>query len=81
MIFAEFGATLYFATYFPAVLVVSVFAGVPAGVLTVALTTIVVWWAYMPRSFEFSPLRNSDYANIATFWISAGLILLLAHVY
>ena len=81
MILAGFGATLYFATYFPAVLVVSVFAGVPAGVLTVALTTMVVWWAYLPPSFEFGPLRGIDYANIATFWISAALIVCLAHVY
>jgi two-component sensor histidine kinase len=81
MMLAEFGATLYFAPYFPAVLVVSVFAGIPAGVLTVALTTIVVWWAYIPSSLEFGPLRGSDYANIVTFWISAGLILLLAQVY
>lgn len=81
MMLAEFGATLYFATYFPAVLVVSVLAGVPAGVLSVALTTMVVWWAYIPPSFEFGPLRGNDYANIATFCISAGLIILLAHVY
>lgn len=80
-ILTEFGATLYFATYFPAVLVVSVLAGVPSGILTVALTTMVVWWAYLPPSFEFGSLRGIDYANIATFWISSALIVLLAHVY
>lgn len=78
---AEFGGTLYFATYFPSVLVVSVFAGVPAGVLTVALTTVLVWWAYLPPSFEFGPLSRNDLANIVTFWLSAVLIVTLAHTY
>jgi two-component sensor histidine kinase len=78
---AEFGGTLYFAPYFPAVLVVSVFAGVPAAVLTVALTTVLVWWAYLSPSFEFGPLSRNDLANIATFWISAALIVTLAHIY
>lgn len=81
MVLAEFGATLYFAAYFPAVLVVSVLAGIPAAVLSMVLTILVVWWAFMPPPFQFGPLRGNDYANIAAFWISAGLIVFLAHVY
>ena len=81
MILAQFGATLFFATYFPAVLVVAVFAGIPGGVLVTALTTFFAWWAYFPPAFEFGPLRSTDIANIATFWISAALIIWLSQVY
>ena len=81
MIFAHFGATLFFATYFPAVLVVAVFAGLPGAVLVTALTTAIAWWAYFPSAFEFGQLGGTQIANLATFWISAALIIWLAQVY
>ena len=81
MIFAHFGATLFFATYFPAVLVVAVFAGLPGAVLVTALTTAIAWWAYFPPAFEFGQLGGTQIANLATFWISAALIIWLAQVY
>ena len=81
MIFAQFGATLFFATYFPAVLVVAVFAGVPGAVLVTALTTVIAWWAYFPPAFEFGLFTGTQIANLATFWLSAALIIWLAQVY
>jgi two-component sensor histidine kinase len=81
MILAEWGATLFFATYFPAVLIVAVFAGSPAAVLVTALTSLFAWWAYFPPAFEFSHLSGTDIANLTTFWLSAGLIIWLSHVY
>ena len=81
MIFAQFGATLFFATYFPAVLVVAVFAGVPGAVLVTALTTVIAWWAYFPPAVEFGVFTGTQIANLATFWLSAALIIWLAQVY
>jgi hypothetical protein len=43
MIIAGLGATLYFATVFPAVPFAGVFAGTPAGVLTASVSALVVW--------------------------------------
>jgi two-component sensor histidine kinase len=80
-IFAHFGATLYFATYFPIVLVVSVFAGVPAGTITAVLSLLVVWWAFIPPYYAFSSLHTSDFANFLLYGISSALIIWLSHLY
>lgn len=81
MIAAQFGATLFFATYFPAVLAVAVFAGVPGAVLVTVLTSVIAWWAYFPPAFDFKHLSGTEIANLATFWLSAVLIIWLSQVY
>jgi two-component sensor histidine kinase len=81
MIFAQFGATLFFATYFPGVLVVAVFAGVPGAVLVTAVTTVIVWWAYFPPAFQSGQLSGTQIANLASFWLSAALIIWFSHIY
>jgi K+-sensing histidine kinase KdpD len=58
-VFAYLGATLFFATYFPVVLIVSVVAGVPAGTATAVLALIIVWWAYIPPYYSFNSLSAS----------------------
>jgi two-component sensor histidine kinase len=79
--FSYFGASLYFATFFPAVLIVSLVAGAPAGVLTLLLTIPVVWWAFLPPSFAFGPLAPIDYANFALFIVAGGMTVCLADLY
>ena len=49
--FAVFGAKLYFAAFFPAILAASVLAGAPSGILATGLTIPIVWWAFMGWSF------------------------------
>jgi two-component sensor histidine kinase len=80
-IFAHFGATLYFATYFPIVLIVSVFAGIPAGAATAVCSLIIVWWAFIPPHFAFNELKVSDYANFALYGLSTTLVIGLSHLY
>jgi len=80
-IFAHFGATLYFATYFPVILIVSLFAGVPAGVLTAVTALLVVWWAFIPPYYSFNPLQANDYANFLLYGVSTMLIIGLSHLY
>jgi two-component sensor histidine kinase len=75
------GPTLPFATYFPAVLVAALFGGPPAGLLSVALSVLAVWWAFTPPYYEFAALTLPQIANITLFAFSAGLVVWLAVVY
>src|SRR5690349_14426394 len=76
-LFSYFGATLYFATFFPAVLIASLFAGAPAGILCIFMSVVIAWWAILPPVLEFGSLSSTDYANFAVFSCSAGLIVWL----
>jgi two-component sensor histidine kinase len=75
------GPTLPFATYFPAVLVAALFGGSLAGIVSIALSVVMVWWAFTPPYYEFGPITLPQLANIALFAFSAGLIVWLAVVY
>ena len=75
------GPTLPFATYFPAILVAALFGGTLAGIVSIALAVVVVWWAFTPPYYEFAALTVTQMANITLFAFSAGLIVWLAVVY
>jgi K+-sensing histidine kinase KdpD len=80
-ILASFGTTLYFATFFPAILATSLLAGRPAGIFAAALTIPIVWWAFMAPSFEFNPLTPADYNSIVLFLLSSSLVIWISHLY
>jgi K+-sensing histidine kinase KdpD len=80
-IMASLGTTLYFATFFPAILAASLLAGRPAGILTAALTIPIVWWTFMPPYFEFNPLTPADYNNFVLFLLSSSLVIWISHLY
>jgi hypothetical protein len=77
----SFGTTLHFATFFPANLVASLLAGAPAGILTAILAVPIVWWAFMPRYFEFNPLTPADYNSFVLFVLSSSLVIWISHLY
>jgi two-component sensor histidine kinase len=77
----QFGATVVFATYYPAILVVAVLAGAPAAILAALVTSVFAWWAYIPPAFTFAVPTSADLANLATFWLSASLIIWLSQMY
>jgi hypothetical protein len=80
--FAVFGvAKLYFASFFPAILVASLLAGAPAGIFATVLTIPVVWWAFMPPYFEFEPLTIDDYHRFAMFVLGSALVISFANLY
>ena len=81
VLFASLGATLYFATFFPAILIVGLFAGIPAAIVAAAVTNIIVWWAFIPPQFAFEPLTVNDFSNFAMFWVAAGLMIWVSHLY
>lgn len=80
-IVATFGVTPYFAGFIPAILIVSLVGGAPAGTFAAALTIPLVWWAFMPPHFEFNPLTADDYDSFATFVLVASLVISFSHLY
>ena len=79
-IVASFGVTPYFAGFVPAILVVSLVGGAPAGTFAALLTIPVVWWAFMPPHFEFNPLTADDYDSFATFVLVSSLMICFSHL-
>jgi K+-sensing histidine kinase KdpD len=80
-IVATFGIRPYFAGFIPAILVVSLVGGAPAGIFAALLTVPVVWWAFMPPHFEFNPLTSADYDSFATFVLVSALVICFSHLY
>jgi K+-sensing histidine kinase KdpD len=64
-LFAEFGARLCFSGFLPAILIASLVGGAPAGIFATLLTIPIVWWAFMPPYFEFSPFTPADREALA----------------
>jgi two-component sensor histidine kinase len=75
------GPTLPFATYFPAILLAALSGGALAGIISILLSVLVVWWAFTPPYFQFQALSLNQLANVALFGFAAGLIVWLAAVY
>jgi K+-sensing histidine kinase KdpD len=79
-IIASFGTTPYFAGFIPAILVVSLLGGAPAGIFAALLAIPTVWWAFMPPHFEFNPLTAADYDSFATFVLVSSLAICFSHL-
>ena len=79
--FSVFGAKLYFAAFFPAILVASLLAGAPSGIFATLLAIPIVWWAFMPPYFEFQPLTSDDYHRFAMFVLGSALVISFANLY
>jgi H+/Cl- antiporter ClcA len=80
MCLAHLGVTLYFATFVPAVLVTSLLAGLPAGALTALFAIPVVWWAFLPPTFEFNPLSPDDYRSFFMFLLCCAFSIWFAQL-
>ena len=74
------GATCYFATFLPAVLLASLVAGAPAGACAALLAVPIVWWAFMAPEFEFSPLTPADYNSFTLFLLGSTLLIWFAQL-
>lgn len=79
-IVTNFGITPYFAGFVPAILIVSLVGGAPAGIFATLLTIPLVWWAFMPPHFEFNPLTSDDYDSFATFVLVSSLVICFSHL-
>jgi K+-sensing histidine kinase KdpD len=79
-IVATFGITPYFAGFIPAIFIVSLLCGAPAGTFAALLAIPTVWWAFMPPHFEFNPLTAADYDSFATFLLVSALVISFSHL-
>src|SRR5438034_9741881 len=66
-VFESFGTTPYFAAFVPAILIVRLLGGAPAGTFAALMAIPIVWWAFMPPQFGFNPPRAADSARFAWF--------------
>jgi K+-sensing histidine kinase KdpD len=78
---AKFGMSLYFATFLPAILITALLAGVPAAAFTSASAVVIVWWAFIPPVFEFSPLTRGEIHAITLFVLSTALLIWFGHLF
>ena len=78
---ASIGIEFYFAAFFPAIVVVSLLAGAPAGAFAAALAIPIIWWEFLPPQFEFAPLTGADYHRFAVFVMLSALAIFGCKLY
>src|SRR5882672_12467854 len=64
-----------FATYYPAILLVTFVAGAPAGTLSLLLSAITAWWFFLPPPFAFFPLASADAISLLIYLFVGGIIV------
>jgi PAS domain S-box-containing protein len=64
-----------FLFYFPAVIVASVWGGARAGVSTLALSSLVAWYAFIPPYFSLQPTPRSFAILLAGYLVSGGFMV------
>ena len=80
-IFASFGMPLYFAAFFPAILLAGLLGGAPAGTFAALLTIPIVWWAFMPPYFEFTRPTAEEYHSFVSFVLLSSLTICFSQLY
>ena len=79
-VLAEFGLPLYFSTFIPVIVAISLIAGAPAGVFTALATVAIVWWAFLPPVFEFSRLDHDDIDRFQLFLLAVSVLIWFSHL-
>jgi hypothetical protein len=72
------GAKLYFAAFLPSLFVLGFVAGAPAAAFAALLTVPLVWWAFIPPFFQFTPLSSANADSVNLFCLLAVLLIGLA---
>lgn len=80
MALASLGLPLYFSTFIPVILVISLLAGAPAGAFTALSAVVIVWWAFIPPVFEFSPLARDDIDRFQLFLLGVSVVIWFSHL-
>jgi len=76
--FGLLGATLNFATFYPAIFIIALVAGPLAATLGLVLSILVVYWR---SRYGFASLNATTAVNLVLFAFSAGLVVWLADAY
>jgi two-component sensor histidine kinase len=72
---------LYFAVFFPAILLAALWGGPGPAILATSLSLFVVWFAFMPPHFQIGIKDRANVFNLAVFLFSAGLLIWIAERY
>jgi K+-sensing histidine kinase KdpD len=75
------GPNVPFAAFFPAVVAAALLGGAIAGTLTILISIVVVWWAFIPPYYEFSTLDALQSAHVGLFALSAFATVWIAYRY
>ncbi len=81
LVFRSLGASLLFATYYPAVVIAGMLAGVLAGVFVVFGSLLTVWWAFIPPAYEFAPVNFTQLVDLVLFMLCSACILVVVERY
>jgi two-component sensor histidine kinase len=73
--------TLYYATYFPTVMLVALICGPWVATVASFASAIVVWWVFVPPGYQFGPPTRSDIGNAILFLACCGLMIWVAQLY
>jgi K+-sensing histidine kinase KdpD len=70
-----------FATFFPAVLLAALVGGIGPGILAAILGGTLGWWAFMPPSMVFFPLKPGQVISLIAYLITCLIIVWTAEHY
>ena len=72
---------LLFAVCYPAILLATLVAGLRSGLIALALSVLIFWWAFVPPIYSFALVRPVDAVNISLFVVAAAVLVWIAHLY
>lgn len=70
-----------FVTFFPAILVATMAAGIAAGVFALVLSAGVAWWTFIPPRFSWDAATSTHLVNITLFCLASATIIWIAGQY
>lgn len=72
---------LVFAVCYPILLLVTLIAGLRAGLFTLILTTLVFWYVFIPANYSFDLPSLVDGLNVAIFSIAGLAVIWISEMY
>lgn len=69
-----------FATYYPAILLATLFGGLAVGIFSVLLSVVLSWWLFLWPAFAFWPIAEHDIVNLAIFACVGAIIVWTAEI-
>jgi len=80
--FGWFGeGVLPFVSYYPAILIASLVAGMGAGLVTLMLSLVVAGWAFFPPYYSFGPITSEEVISLGLYLFGAIFTVWLAESY
>jgi two-component sensor histidine kinase len=70
-----------FATFFPAILIATMAAGIATGIFAMALSAGVAWWTFVPPRFSWDSVTYTHLVNITLFFLASAAIIWVAGRY